>query len=340
MYIRLALIILAICQIQACALVKPAPADLNNNINLWLGQHNYDNIDDALNSIDKNEKNYRKILARKSEINKKKQSYISSTLKTAKQHKNNNQWQLAINTYRNALEKVHNNKKLKKGLADLLNERNQNARIIKNKLLVSRTTNLLSYKKSYAQLNKLLPEDGLTQYEIRLYNYELSKSASQLNECAESAVKSKQYSLAKDCYTQAHRIEPSSTLQKKIKRLEIKTKNNTHLKTYTALLKSYKTAHSKKKYNEAMKALNKILNLNPDHQQAIKLRTNLKLEIKNFVEAKINLGKELYSQKKIQAALTIWKQAKKLAPINSELNQLITRAEKVSKKIESLEHSQ
>jgi len=340
MYIRLAIIILAICQIQACALIKPAPADMNNNINLWLSEHNYDNIDDALNSINKNEKNYRKILARKSEINKKKQTYISSTLKTAKQQKNNNQWQLAINTYRDALENVHNNKKLKKGLADLLNERNQNARIIKNKLLVSRTTNLLSYKKSYAQLNKLLPEDGLTQYEIRLYNYELSKSVSQLNECAVSAVTSKQYSLAKDCYTQAHRIEPSSKLQKKIKWLERKIKNNTHQKTYTSLLQSYKTAHNNKKYNEAMKSLNKILSLNPDHQQAIKLRTNLKLEIKNFVEAKINLGKELYSQKKIQAALTIWKQAKKLAPKNSELNQLITRAEKVSKKIESLEHSQ
>jgi len=89
-----------------------------------------------------------------------------------------------------------------------------------------------------------------------------------------------------------------------------------------------------------MQSLNKILSLNPDHQQAIKLRSDLKLEISNFVASKITLGKELYSQKKIQAALTIWKQAKELAPTNSELSQLITRAEKVSKKIETLENNQ
>jgi len=340
MYIRLALILLALSQIQACALIKPSPANLNNNINLWLSENNYDNIDDSLSSISKNDIGYRKILARKPEINTKKQAYISNVLKTAQQHKKNNEWQLAINTYTNALDKVHNNKKIKTELSELINERNQNARIIKNKLLVNRTTNLLSYKKSYDELNKLLPGDGFTQYEIRVYKYELDKAANQLSECAKSAEKSKQYSLAKDCYTQAYRIEPSSTLNKKIKNLETLIKNDTNQKTYSSLLKSYQTAHSYKKYNEAMKNLNKILSLNPHHQKAIKLRSELKLEIKNFVTSKIDLGKELYSQKKIQSALTIWKQAKQLAPTNIELNQLITRAEKVSKKIESLEHSQ
>jgi len=340
MYIRLALTFLLLCQIQACALVKPSPVDLNSNINLWLNQHNYDAIDDALSNINKNDKSYKKILARKAEITRKKQIYISSVFQSANQHKNNNEWQLAINSYTNALDNIHNNKNLKNGLAELLNERDQNARIIKNKLLVNQTTNLLSYKNSYDKLNQLLPEDGLTQYEIRLYKYELSKSARKLNECAEGAYTSRQYSLAKDCYTQAYRIEPSPALQKKIKELEKIIKNNTHEKTYYSLLKSYRTAYTNKNYNKAMQSLNKILSLNPDHQQAIKLRSELKLEISNFVTTKITLGKELYSQKKIQAALTIWKQAKELAPTNSELNQLITRAEKVSKKIETLENNQ
>jgi len=340
MYIRLAIIIITLSQIQACALIKPTPTNLNNNINLWLSEHNYDDIENALKAIRKDDKQYSKILARKPEINRKKQAFISSVLKIADQYKKNDKWQPAINTYTDALEKIQNNKTIKTELTELLNERNQNARIIKNKLLVNKTTNLLSYKKLYDKLNKLLPEDGPTQYDIRLYKYELSKAADQLSICAKSAEKSKQYSLAKDCYTQAYRINPSPVLHKKIKALEVIIKNNTNQKTYSSLLKSYRTAHRNKKYNEAMKSLNKILSLNPNHQKAIKLRSELNLEIKNFVTSKINLGKELYSQKKIQAALTIWKQAKTLAPTHSELKQLITRAEKVSKKIESLEHSQ
>lgn len=340
MYIRLTLILLTLCQMQSCSLIKPAPTDLNNSINLWLNENNYNDIDNALNSIDKNDVRYKKIFSRKTEIFKKKQVYISKILSISNKYKAKNQWQPAITTFHNALEKNKNNKTLKNGLSKLLKEINQNARIIKNKLLVNRTTNLLSYEKSYEQLNLLLPNDAATQYEIRLYKSELLKATSQLNECAQNAEKSKQYNLAKDCYTQAHRIAPSSSQDKKIKALEKKIKNNTNQKTYSALLQTYREAHNKKKYNDARKSLEKILSLNSGHQQAIKLYTELKLEINNFVTSKISLGKELYSQKKIQAALIIWKQAKELAPNNNELTQLITRAEKVSKKIETLELNQ
>lgn len=340
MYLRFALITLIFSQILACALVKPAPDDLNNQINLWLSENSYDKIDDALNSIKTSEINYTKILNRKAEILNKKQAYISGVLSTANKYKSNNQWQLAITTYDDALKKINNSKILKKGAADLLKERNQNARIIKYKLLASRASNLLSYKKSYEQLNLLLPNDYITQYEIHFYKSELKKTARQLNECAENSERSKQYTLAKDCYAQAYKIEPSPAQYEKIKALEKTIKNNTHQKTYSSLLKSYQVAYDNKKYNEAKKFLDEILSLNPDHQQAIKLYSKLKLTINDFVESKINLGKELYSQKKIQAALTIWKQAKELAPGNSELTQLIDRAEKVSKKIESLELSQ
>lgn len=328
------------CQIQACSLVKPTPADLNTSINLWLSEHSYDNIDNALKSINKNEINYKKIFSRKAEIHRKKQIYISNIVDTSNKYKKNHQWQLAITTYRNALKSNENNKTLKESLSELLKERNQNARIIKNKLLVNRTTNLLSYKKSYEQLNLLLPDDAATQYEIRLYKSELIKASRQLNECGKSAENSKQYSLAKDCYTQAYRISPSPLQHIKIKNLQTTIKNSTHQKTYSTLLKSYQVAHNNKKYNNALKSLEKILSLNSGHQQAIKLHAKLKLEINDFVASKMSLGKELYSQKKIQAALTIWKQAKELAPNNSELIQLITRAEKVSKKIESLELKQ
>jgi len=325
---------------QACTLIKPAPADLNNSINIWLSENSYDNIDNALNSIDKNDAGYRELISRKTEIGKKKQAYIADVLNIANKHKANNQWQSAITTYREALDKISNNKQLNTGFYELLKERNQNARIIKNKLLVNRTTNLLSYKKSYDQLNLLLPNDRATQYEIRLYKSELEKANRQLIICAESAEKSKQYILAKDCYSQAYRIAPLPSQLIKIKTLETVVKSSTNQKTYSTLLKSYQDAHKNKKYIDARNTLDKILNLSPDHQQAKKLRTALNLEINNFVTSKINLGKELYSQKKIQAALTIWKQAKELSPNNSELNQLITRAEKVSKKIESLELNQ
>ena len=67
---------------------------------------------------------------------------------------------------------------------------------------------------------------------------------------------------------------------------------------------------------------------------------SLNNEIRKQTLDKITSGKAFYSENKINDALKIWLEALQLEPDNAELIQLISRAEKVSEKIKSLEKNQ
>lgn len=336
---RFASIIYISCTLSACALIKPTPDELNNKINTWLADNNYNEIDSALGSINKTDTSYNKVLKRKNEINAKKQRYISSIIATAKKHKANNQWEYAIQSYEDGLDNVEH-KTLHKELTSLIAERDKKAQRIKTNLLIKSANDLVSYKNSYYKLNQLLPNDYSTQYEITRYNNKISTLIKNLNECAEKSKQLKEYSTANECYALANKLDPTSKKQKIVTtRIKPVAKPKPE-KKYSKLFAAYELAHKNKEYEKAQANINKILSLNPQHKKANKLNKVLLTEINELVDSKIDLGKNLYTQKKIQAALVIWKQAQKLAPHHGELGQLIIRAEKVSKKIESLEHNQ
>ena len=320
-------------------LIKPEPDELNKKINTWLADNNFNEIDSALSNINKTEVNYRKVLNRKGEINIKRQKYISSIIATAKKHKANNQWQYAIQSYETAINNT-DNKKLKKELASLITDRNKKAHQIKNKLLVKTANDYASYKDSYQKLNQLLPDDYSTQYEINRYNNQVAAFIKKLNDCAENAKQHKEYSLANECYALASQLDPTTKKQKIVKAYKKPAKKAKPEKKYSTLFAAYESAHKNKEYEKAQVNLNKILSMSPDHKKANQLNEALLKEINTVIDSKIDLGKNLYAQKKIQAALVIWKQAQKLTSSHTELNQLIIRAEKVSKKIESLEYNQ
>lgn len=117
-------------------------------------------------------------------------------------------------------------------------------------------------------------------------------------------------------------------------------KNVSNQKFYNELLATYRTEYNNNNYHLARQSLQTILKLNPQHEQARKLLDSLTQEINIQVNKKLSLGRDLYSKQKIDAALLQWKQAREMDPDNEEINQLISRAEKVQRKIESLENSQ
>ena len=106
------------------------------------------------------------------------------------------------------------------------------------------------------------------------------------------------------------------------------------------MLSAYKSAYKNKAYNKARLHLSTLLAISPNHKVAKQRLKELDAEIGKLVALKISSGKDFYSKNRINKALKIWELAQQLEPDNEELSQLISRAEKVSKKIESLEHNQ
>jgi len=340
-HISFSLLFLAV---SSCALIQPTPDALDKNIQNWLNENEFDTIDNALSRIDKDnstdENKYQFILDQKLVIETRKKKFIENTSTTAQKLKQSNEWQQALDTYNNALQKIRDEPRLTQEKIELLNERDKQVKALKKDMLMQRANALISYKKVYEKLSKLIPEDSNAQIDINHYDKNRIKIANRLKLCGDQAMQNNKLIQASDCYALSNQLEPTDE-----KALLVTNINKQLIKISTQesnekSLAAYYSAYKKHQYTKARSHLKTLLGINPSHAKTIALLEALNKEISNMTLEKINLGNELYSKKRIDEALEVWRQALLLEPNNSEVIQLISRAEKVSKKIQSLEKTQ
>ncbi len=328
---------------SSCALLQPAPDKLNKSIQHWLEKNEFDKIETAIKKIDNNPdfaEKYKTILILKPEIKEKKALFIENTSSHAQQLKKSQEWQQALSTYNNALNKISNSPRLIDEKANLLKERDELVTALKKDMLMQRANALISYKKIYEKLFKLIPDDHGAQLDIKHYDKNRISVAHQLKLCGDQARDNKQFLLASDCYSLSNKLDPTeeksqwvTVINKQLVKQSTQTSNDLSLA-------EYHVAYNKREYNLARSHLKTLLAMNPSHAKTKSLLKSLNKEVSEMVLKKINIGKDLYSKKKIDDALKIWQQALLLEPDNTEVIQLISRAKKVSEKIQSLEKNQ
>lgn len=321
-------------------MIISSPESIDENIDQWLAENNFSKIEHTFDAININRIEYQQLLARKDEVEAKKTAYIQNTIKQANQLQQDQQWQQAVSLYETALDNTDHATELEKHYNQLLKQREQEIISLRKQLLFKDANTLISYKPIYERLEQLLPTDYRAQNDLNRYKNYVSATTHQLDNCAEDAINRRQYNLAKECYLLSHTLVPGKHKQSGIERLDSMIKNVSNQKFYSELFAAYRTEHQNKNYHLARQSLQTILKLNPQHEQARKLLDSLTQEINLLVNNKLSLGRDLYSQQKIDAALVLWKQAREMDPDNEEIDQLISRAEKVQKKIETLESNQ
>ena len=337
---RSSIIILSCLIIYSCTLLKTTPETINNDIDKWLANNQFNKINYALKNLDQSNPEYDAILKRKPSIESRKKAYIKSISVTANKLKKKNLWEKAIDTYTTALANIDDAPHLINERNSLIKERDDKINQLRKELLIKHAKSLVTYKKIYLQLNQLVPDDYDAQFDINIYEKDKKKISLHLEKCAELANDKKQFSLAIECFSLSHELYPTRHKLAHINELETTLKKHEIQQRYTELLSAYKAAYSKKQYSKARTHLTTLLKISPNHKKANQYLAELDAELENKIQDMLASGKYLYSQNKINEALDIWKQAQKIEPKNEELQQLIYRTEKVSKKIESLEHNQ
>jgi tetratricopeptide (TPR) repeat protein len=334
------IIALACISVHSCVLLPTTPQSLNQKIDQLLTENEFDEIEFTLQRASKDDPLYAYIINRKQSINSKRTQYIDSTLAKADKFLKANKWQQALDTYNNALLKINNEPRLSNQKEALLVERNKQVTALRKDMLMKKANALVSYKIIYKKLQQLIPDDYSAQFDINRYENDRIEIAEHLMKCGEQALNKKQYILASECYSLSNKLEPTKQKAKLVSQINSELTNKSLLKRRNKLLAAYRSAYDKYNYNKARKYLNALLDINPSHPKANDLLAILNKEIDDQITSKINIGKDLYSKKKIDEALKIWQQALKIEPANNELIELINHAKKVSKKIRSLEQSQ
>ncbi|MDH5765005.1 MAG: hypothetical protein OEZ38_03225 [Gammaproteobacteria bacterium] len=290
--------------------------------------------------LDKSHPEYKKIISRKPEITKKKAAYIAQIEHKAQSLQKNNKWPEAIEKYDEALKNLPGNKQLIASRAILIKNHDNLINELKKKMLLKRAHALIEYETVYNELELLAPYDRNAQNDILRHKNEKRDVANHLISCSEFALDKKDYPLAEECLQLASQLINTDTVRELLIKTKNKRKSIENQKRAEDLLSTYKKAYSAGDLSKARFHINTLITLQPDHSEAIKHKSSLDQEIKTKVDKGIAEGRELYSQNKIKKALKIWNKLIIMDPDNEELQKLISRAKKVSKKIETLSPTQ
>ena len=333
---KLFLILILLSQIPSCAHFYASQNDLNSRIDNWLNKNNFLLIDNTIKLIDSSHPQYKKIIAKKPEIEKHKITYISQTEHKAQTFKEKGLWTEAINEYETALIQLPGNKQLTASKAILLNQHNKLINDLKKEMLLKRAYALIEYENVYHKLGILAPNDRNAQNDIRRHQNEKEEVANHLIICSEYALGKKDYALAEECLQLSSQLINTESVRSLLIRTKNKRKALQDKKRAEELLATYKSAYTAGDLPKARFHINTLITLQPEHPTAIELKTSLDKEIKTLLDKGIAEGRELYSKNNIKGALKIWQKLSKIEPDNEELKKLISRAKKVSKKIDTL----
>jgi len=333
---KLFILIIISAHITSCAQYYATRSNLNSHIDEWLTQNDFLMIDKTINLIDKSHPEYTKIVSRKPEIDKQKSIYIAQTEHRAQTLQKKGRWEEAILEYNNALSQLPDNKQLIASRIILLNQQNKLINELKKEMLLKRAHALIEYETVYHELELLAPNDNIALNDIRRHKKEKEEVASHLIMCSEYALGKEDYALAEECLQLSSQLINTDT----VRSLLIKTKNKRKAiedkKRAEELLATYKSAYATGDLQKARYHINTLITLQPEHPTALELKASLDKEITTIVNKGIADGRELYSQNEIRKALKIWQKLIKIDPDNEELKTLISRAQKVSKKIDTL----
>jgi tetratricopeptide (TPR) repeat protein len=329
----------AIITASGCSHFYALSSDLNTQIDRWLADDEYQKIEETLKHISTKHAEYKTIDRRRSEITRKKNNYIKSTLASSQKLRDSGKWQTALETLNDALDKLPGNKKLLKERNALISERDLRINELRKHMLIRKARALIQYEPIYNNLNQLIPNDYEAKSEIDDYNEDRAELADLLMSCSNHALESSDYYMAAECLSLSNQLVKTRHKTDLLKTTLAKRKTIDDKRKSKHLLNLYQQAYEKKDYHNARYNLEILSTIKPDDKKIQKLKADLEKEIQFLLEHDINQGKTLYSSGKISEALAIWENLLNIDPDNNELIALITRAKKVTQKLQELEES-
>ena len=335
---RLILVILVLAsQLFGCSQFYAHRDNLNEQIDSWLAENEFGKIEATMKYLSASHPDYQKIKNRKPALATARKAYIENTISKADKLVADPHWHQAIAPHSQAQTQVPDDPTLNNKKTELSDERDAQVKELRKDMMLRRGRALVQYQAIYQKLEKLIPDDYGARYDINRYHKERQDVAAELMEYGEYSLESRNYALAEECIDLSNSLVPTAEKKKMLAGIVRTRKNIDDKRRSNELLDAYQKAYDSGDFAKAGGHLETLIKLDGNNKQARELKAKLDRDIKRRVESGIDRGKTLYSQGKINEALSIWEGLLKIDPKNEELASLIARGKKVSTKIKTLE---
>jgi len=337
--------------VSACTTVsfdKTGPQQLDT----WVMQHRYGKALKWISEVDESNPQFNQYQARKRDIEAQARQYEQQVIETAGREIGANRWSEASAVYHQALEKYPESTVLQQASVDFAAHRKLNNRDIACKAAVSRGRAAMAELPWRSRQAAGDPNDLTAQWELKRLNDEISSLRNKLTDCARQTILTQSHELSLACISQAKAMNPTvdetrylQSLEKRIhdhrKQQSIAVQHSEETRSKAAELKNRLHEQIRTdKLLEARVTLARLKKLVPDSADIPRLEKKLASAIDLRVKQKIDHGTRLYRQEKVAQARSIWQEALRLDPHNQEVMALISRADRVLDKIDSLKKEQ
>lgn len=344
--------------LAGCAHYHAQRTDLVDQVEVWIAEQKYQQALDAMRLVEQDHPDYRRIRAKERAVMSLVQAFEQGIILQARKQAEREQWHAAYRTYQRGLERLPDSIPIREAQQRFVERRDARMDALRAQTTLNEGRGLLRNLRLYADILDTAPNDRRARFDQRDAQRRARQTASDLRAFAERAVGHGHYSRAGEYLALARELAASDPhLQEDIEAVaQTRAEGLRELEQQQAraraqrmareaeqrearmdrLLRQYRRAVAADDLIAAKETLVEAAQLRPEDEEIGKLQTSLETSIRLRVKHGTEHGRQLYSQGKVQEALSIWSGLLELAPEDAALQAHIERAERVLSKLERL----
>lgn len=345
----LAILILSIL-LGACSHYYATRSDVSSRINEWLTQDEFGNIYYTLDNVKNDHPQYQQLQKMRPAIRKAAQQYETSVSKEALKLAQNHQWQAALESYEEGIDKYPQSTLLRNEKQRFLNDRDVYLQYLDRKYLYDQGEWLLKALPWQQEIIRTKPRDKEQRKRLKDLEELAAQAEKQIGHYGLEALKAEKFLVADRYLSLANNLHPRSEYRIALAQIQQKTLSpgKPAPKEYQSKKKKlnraqlnrfhdyFEEAFERQEWSEAKNYLDQIKRLSPGSKQTRATEKKFQEQIDVYIQEQIKQGEHQYSQGEFERALKTWESALPLAPDNKDLNKHIIRAKKVLKNLEEL----
>jgi len=328
--------------INGCSLLYSYDENLTQRIDQWIEEGKFKTALNTISYVDPDHKHYKTVQQQKKKITLYLINYESDAIIKSNQLVKQGNWLTALDYIDQVSENIPDNRKIISHKKNLLKQRDQIIKKYETRILNHQANNLVAKIGLYDEINKTVTTDEKNQLEIKEFYILKNKVIKRLTLQSEYYYRKNDFDKAENSVALGLKLRPEkeyfSRLNKIKKHIQSKNniKNTLRINHAKALLKKLSQGYSRSILKETKETINQLKENTKKTKTELNLIAKLEKHLKIGVKRYFKAARKLYSEEKIQEALSIWLSLKDLEPDYPKLDTYIKRAERIVKNLNKI----
>ena len=341
-HLKIILILSATFFFSGCAFIHSLDENLPQQVDVWMQDKEYGKVIDTLAYIGEEHPHYKRLAPLREVALQKAFEYETYILTRGKQFLDKENWQEAYIVYDQGLAKLPDSAVIQQAMNEFLAQRDTYIRQLSYQIMFNKAQAILANTPIQNNISQAVPDNYRYRTQARQHESERIELSVELLDCAEYSLQANQLVTGQKCLDLAANISGSPVPKRHQKLQSLLSKKRKLLsqvlsQTAEVNLNAAKDHLEHQRLKDAKEHLQKIPVEEQQKPAVIKLQEQLDQQIKLIVKKGAATGRKLYSEGKFKEALEIWQALLILDPDNAALQKHVERAQRVLKKLQSLE---